>query len=84
VHAVGGLLLVDSTFAPPPLQYPFRWGADCVLHSGVSLFRVKQRLIQSETESSIGSKYFGGHSDLLSGVLVLKTLDEWKKVNWLD
>ena len=34
VHAVGGRLVVDSTFAPPPLQYPFKWGADIVMHSG--------------------------------------------------
>ena len=34
VHAAGGKLLVDSTFAPPPLQYPFKWGADIVMHSG--------------------------------------------------
>ncbi|KAG2098532.1 pyridoxal phosphate-dependent transferase [Suillus cothurnatus] len=27
VHAVGGKLLVDSTLGPPPLQYPFKWGA---------------------------------------------------------
>lgn len=25
---------MDSTFAPPPLQYPFKWGADMVMHSG--------------------------------------------------
>ncbi|KJA29961.1 hypothetical protein HYPSUDRAFT_32000 [Hypholoma sublateritium FD-334 SS-4] len=60
VHKVGGKLIVDSTFGPPPLQYPFRFGADCVLHSG--------------------TKYFGGHSDLLAGVLVVKTLDEWNKL----
>lgn len=34
VHAVGGKLVVDSTFAPPPLQYPFKWGADIIMHSG--------------------------------------------------
>ena len=34
VHAAKGNLLVDSTFGPPPLQYPFKWGADCVMHSG--------------------------------------------------
>ena len=34
VHAVGGRLGIDSTFAPPPLQYPFKWGADLILHSG--------------------------------------------------
>ncbi|PCH35742.1 PLP-dependent transferase [Wolfiporia cocos MD-104 SS10] len=60
VHAAGGKLIVDSTFAPPPLQYPFKWGADMVLHSG--------------------TKYFGGHSDLLSGVLVVPTEAEWKIV----
>ncbi|KIM76404.1 hypothetical protein PILCRDRAFT_648730 [Piloderma croceum F 1598] len=63
VHAVGGYLLVDSTFAPPPLQYPLKWGADCVLHSA--------------------SKYLGGHSDLLAGVLVVKTLDDVKSL-WKD
>ena len=34
VHAVGGRLIIDSTFAPPPLQDPFKQGADVVLHSG--------------------------------------------------
>jgi cystathionine beta-lyase/cystathionine gamma-synthase len=63
VHAVGGHLLVDSTFAPPPLQYPFKWGTDCILHSA--------------------SKYLGGHSDLLAGVLVVKTLEEVKSL-WKD
>ncbi|KAI5123419.1 hypothetical protein M0805_006124 [Coniferiporia weirii] len=63
VHAAKGVLVVDSTFAPPPLQYPFKWGADCVMHSG--------------------TKYFGGHSDLLCGILVVKTVDEWKKL-WGD
>ncbi|KAF8719139.1 hypothetical protein AX14_011400 [Amanita brunnescens Koide BX004] len=57
IHKIGGKLVVDATFGPPPLQYPFKWGADCVLHSG--------------------SKYFGGHSDLLCGVLVVKTEEEW-------
>ncbi|CAA7259667.1 unnamed protein product [Cyclocybe aegerita] len=60
VHKVGGKIVVDSTFGPPPLQYPFEFGADCVLHSG--------------------TKYFGGHSDLLAGVLVVKTLNEWNQL----
>ncbi|KPI41195.1 putative trans-sulfuration enzyme [Cyphellophora attinorum] len=45
-------LMVDSTFAPPPLQDPFRHGADFVMHSG--------------------TKYIGGHSDMLCGVLAVK------------
>jgi cystathionine gamma-synthase len=61
IHAIGGKLVVDSTFAPPPLQYPFKWGADIIMHSG--------------------TKYFGGHSDLLCGVLVAKTAEEWKQLH---
>jgi cystathionine gamma-synthase len=45
----GATLVVDSTFAPPPLQRPLALGADVVLHSS--------------------SKYLGGHSDVLGGVL---------------
>ncbi|KAJ1309066.1 hypothetical protein OPQ81_004745 [Rhizoctonia solani] len=58
VHAAGGRLVVDSTFAPPPIQDPFIWGADVVLHSG--------------------TKYLGGHSDLLCGVLAVKSQEEWQ------
>lgn len=57
-HSRGAYLAVDSTFAPPPLQDPFRWGADIVMHAG--------------------TKYFGGHSDLLCGVLAVK------RKEWLD
>lgn len=51
-HAKGALLVIDSTFAPPPLQDAWDFGVDIVMHSA--------------------TKYFGGHSDLLSGVLVTK------------
>ncbi|EGV64471.1 hypothetical protein PSN45_004781 [Yamadazyma tenuis] len=51
-HKKGALLMVDSTFAPPPLQYPFKHGADIIMHSA--------------------TKYFGGHSDLLAGILVVR------------
>ncbi|ESK97654.1 cystathionine gamma-synthase [Moniliophthora roreri MCA 2997] len=57
IHKVGGKLIVDSTLAPPPLQYPFKLGADCIVHSG--------------------TKYLGGHSDLLCGVLVVQSEKEW-------
>ncbi|KAI0147870.1 PLP-dependent transferase [Hypoxylon sp. NC0597] len=50
-HKRGCWLTVDATFAPPPLQDPFLWGADAVMHSG--------------------TKYFGGHSDMLCGVLAV-------------
>ncbi|KAJ1665790.1 hypothetical protein IW140_003306 [Coemansia sp. RSA 1813] len=32
-HAAGAILVIDSTLAPPPLSYPFRQGADIVVHS---------------------------------------------------
>ncbi|VVT56600.1 uncharacterized protein SAPINGB_P005171 [Magnusiomyces paraingens] len=51
-HDRKAFLVIDATFAPPPLQDPFKWGADLVMHSA--------------------TKYFGGHSDLLAGVLVTK------------
>ena len=51
-HSRGAYLMVDSTFAPPPLQDPFIHGADVVMHSG--------------------TKYIGGHSDMLCGVLAVR------------
>jgi cystathionine beta-lyase/cystathionine gamma-synthase len=50
-HARGAYLMVDATFGPPPLQDPFLWGADIVMHSG--------------------TKYIGGHSDMLCGILAV-------------
>ncbi|GAA6005706.1 hypothetical protein JCM10207_005301 [Rhodosporidiobolus poonsookiae] len=37
-RAAGAVLAVDSTFAPPPLQDPFKWGADIVMHSATKYF----------------------------------------------
>ncbi|RUS32576.1 pyridoxal phosphate-dependent transferase [Jimgerdemannia flammicorona] len=37
-HAVGAKVLVDATFAPPPLQYPFRLGVDVIMHSTTKYF----------------------------------------------
>lgn len=56
-HKAGAYLTVDATFAPPPLQDPFAFGADVVMHSG--------------------TKYFGGHSDMLCGVLTLRPGLDW-------
>jgi cystathionine beta-lyase/cystathionine gamma-synthase len=59
-HKAGAYLTVDATFAPPPLQDPFAFGADVVMHSG--------------------TKYFGGHSDMLCGVLAVRPgKEEWIK-----
>lgn len=51
-HARGAILMVDATFAPPPLLDPFAFGADIIMHSA--------------------TKFFGGHSDLLAGLLITK------------
>lgn len=51
-HSKGAKLVIDSTFAPPPLLDPFKFGADLVVHSA--------------------TKFFGGHSDLLAGILLTK------------
>ncbi|KAK5107302.1 hypothetical protein LTR62_001395 [Meristemomyces frigidus] len=62
-HKRGAVLTVDATFAPPPLQDPFKWGADYVMHSG--------------------TKYFGGHSDMLCGVVAIgKRRSDWEKDYW--
>ena len=50
-HKRGAVLTLDATFAPPPLQDPWAFGADYVMHSG--------------------TKYLGGHSDLLCGVVAV-------------
>ncbi|KAL4943471.1 hypothetical protein BDV06DRAFT_211041 [Aspergillus oleicola] len=59
----GAYLIIDGTFAPPPLQDPFQFGADLVMHSG--------------------SKYFGGHSDVLCGVLATRNKD-WARQLFKD
>jgi cystathionine beta-lyase/cystathionine gamma-synthase len=64
-HSRGAYLIVDATFAPPPLQDPLLWGADLIMHSG--------------------TKYIGGHSDMLCGVLTVnptRVKEGWlKKLN---
>ncbi|KAK4142644.1 pyridoxal phosphate-dependent transferase [Dichotomopilus funicola] len=60
---LGCYLTVDATFAPPPLQDPFRYGVDIIMHSG--------------------TKYFGGHSDMLSGVLAIRPDRAPGKDGWL-
>lgn len=61
-HARGAFLTVDATFGPPPLQDPFLWGADIVMHSG--------------------TKYIGGHSDMLCGILTVNPIHN--KENWYE
>lgn len=59
-HAKDAYLVVDSTFAPPPLQNPLAQGADIVMHSA--------------------TKYIGGHSDMLCGLLVVPE----RRAEWIE
>lgn len=62
-HERGAVLTMDATFGPPPLQDPFKWGVDYVMHSG--------------------TKYIGGHSDMLCGVVAIGTKKkDWEKDYW--
>lgn len=61
-HARGAFLTVDATFGPPPLQDPFLWGADIIMHSG--------------------TKYIGGHTDMLCGILAVNP--KWGKEKWFE
>ena len=62
-HKRGAYLTIDATFAPPPLQNPFEWGADFVMHSG--------------------TKYIGGHSDMLCGVIAFNNRNKgWEEDFW--
>ncbi|PHH58621.1 hypothetical protein CDD82_2825 [Ophiocordyceps australis] len=53
----GAHLSVDATLGPPPLQQPFKLGAQVVMHSG--------------------TKYLGGHSDMLCGILATRADTGW-------
>lgn len=32
---MGGVTAIDSTFAPPPMSDPFKWGADIVMRESL-------------------------------------------------
>lgn len=59
-HEKGAIVMVDATFAPAPLQYPWDFNVDIIMHSA--------------------TKYFGGHSDLLGGILCVKDIEISKKL----
>jgi len=68
-HSVGAVVIVDATFAPPPLQFPLSLGADMVMHSATKYLGghsdmlmgaliVSSRIAQSkliEERTSLGS-----------------------------
>ena len=62
-HEANGYIIVDATLAPPPLQDPFKYDVDMIMHSA--------------------TKYFGGHSDLLAGILATRNVEHFH-VLWHD
>ncbi|RUS20627.1 pyridoxal phosphate-dependent transferase [Endogone sp. FLAS-F59071] len=77
-HAVGAKVLVDATFAPPPLQYPFRFGV--ISYQRLSYEKSPSYDYSSNSDVDIimhsTTKYFSGHSDGLGGLLVVKTKEQ--------
>jgi len=57
LHAAGGRVVVDNTWATPVGQRPLELGADIAMHAS--------------------TKYLGGHTDVLGGILVAKEDDEF-------
>ena len=51
-----------------------------VLHSG-NWALVSLSWLSCSNLRNIGTKYFGGHSDLLAGILVVKTRENWDQVS---
>lgn len=85
-HEAGGVIAVDSTFAPPPIQvrpFFFPFHSLCARQSAfiTSLSR-KQDPFRWGADYRIdsGTKYFGGASDLLSGTIAVKDPLAWKAV----
>jgi cystathionine beta-lyase/cystathionine gamma-synthase len=55
-HGVGAHVIVDATFAPPPLLKAVDHGCDMVMQSL--------------------TKFYGGHSDLLGGALIVRSAEQ--------
>ncbi|KAI9034550.1 Cys/Met metabolism PLP-dependent enzyme-domain-containing protein [Hyaloraphidium curvatum] len=63
------LLAVDATFAPPPLQYPLKHGADVVFHSSTKFLGGHSDLL--------GGVVCTSHSRLKFGLLDDRSLNGW-------
>ncbi|KAF5369993.1 hypothetical protein D9758_001144 [Tetrapyrgos nigripes] len=74
IHKVGGKLLVDSTFAPPPLQYPFKFGADIIMHSGTCVEPLYRFIITQGMQLQFDRTYMGIMTGSLEAWLLLRSL----------
>jgi cystathionine beta-lyase/cystathionine gamma-synthase len=85
-HKVGATVLVDATFAPPPLTWPIELGKfyppiphSETIHYALApwlTFFIFMRLSGADIVQHSATKYFAGHSDALGGVLVVKSEKE--------
>lgn len=82
-HAKGALLCVDSTLAPVPLQDPFKFGADIVMHSATKYFAGHSDLLAGviavkDTETKrkyiLDRMYLGTNIANLEAYLLLRSL----------
>lgn len=83
-RAVGGTVGVDATFGPPPLQDPFKWGADVVMREFWLTLEVSLQIGMLTSDPSAltdsGTKYFAGHSDALCGTVSVRDKADWLKL----
>ena len=80
-HKVGATVLVDATFAPPPLTWPIELGksppqSHHILRPFIALCSSFMRPSGADIVQHSATKYFAGHSDALGGVLVVKSEKE--------
>ncbi|OWB60702.1 hypothetical protein B5S32_g1996 [[Candida] boidinii] len=65
-HSRGALLIVDSTLAPPPLQFPFSHKADYILYSATKYFSGHSDLLAGFVVSKYKKDKFNLHNERLS------------------
>ena len=81
----GAHVVVDSTFSPPPLQFCLAngrfWKRREIIYVDILLsFLI---VLGADMVMHSSTKFLGGHSDLLGGVLVVKQQEMAKKV-WVS
>lgn len=82
-HKYGAKIMIDATFAPPPLQDPFKWGVDLILHSATKYFGGHSDLLAGalitkdpkvELELKHDRNYIGTITASLESWLLLRSL----------
>jgi cystathionine beta-lyase/cystathionine gamma-synthase len=80
-HDCGAKIVVDSTFAPPPLQDLLRYGNEQQMFALVSIrLQLVLDALGPDLVMHSSTKYLGGHSDMLGGVLISRDVATAEKV----